>query len=92
MLAAFHVLFTQITSSIYELHVLPEHQKRGIGKAAIEQIFKEAEMKKLPVRATVLIVNQVSRKLCLSVGFRVVGVKDHRLQLEYVPRSCFTVG
>ncbi len=77
---------------IYELHVLPEHHRRGIGRAALALIFKEAELKKLPIRATVLIVNQASRNLCLSLGFRVVGVRDHRLQLEYLPRSCFTGG
>lgn len=73
---------------IYELHVLPEYQRQGIGRQAIEGVFREAELRKLPVRATVLVVNQASRELCLSMGFEIIGVRDHRLQIQYCPKSC----
>lgn len=71
---------------IDELHILPEYQRRGIGKQAIEQVFKEAREKSLPVQATVLKVNHPSLKLCLSVGFEVVAEKDHRLHIQYLSR------
>jgi GNAT superfamily N-acetyltransferase len=69
---------------IDELHILPEYQRRGIGKQAIEQVFREAQRKSLPVKATVLKVNHPSLKLCLSMGFEVVAEKDHRLQIQYL--------
>ncbi len=73
---------------IYELHVLPGYQRTGIGREAIAHVFKEAEVKVLPVRATVLIANQPSIKLCLGMGFEVVGLRDHRLQIQHRPKSC----
>jgi len=68
---------------IDELHILPRYQRQGIGKQAIDQVFKEAREKGLPVRATVLKVNNPSQKLLQSVGFEVVAEKDHRLYIEY---------
>lgn len=69
---------------IDELHILPEYQRRGIGRQAIEQVFNEAREKSLPVKATVLKVNRPSLKLFLSVGFEVVAEKDHRLHIRYL--------
>jgi GNAT superfamily N-acetyltransferase len=69
---------------IDELHILPQYQRRGIGKQAIEQVFNEAREKGLPVKATVLKVNRPSQELCLNMGFEVVGEKDHRLHILYV--------
>jgi GNAT superfamily N-acetyltransferase len=71
---------------INELHILPEYQRRGIGKQAIEQVFKEARERNLPVKATVLKVNQPSLKLCLSMGFEVVGEKDRRFHIQHLLR------
>jgi predicted acetyltransferase len=69
---------------IDELHILPEYQRRGIGKQAIGQVFIEAQEKSLPVEATVLKVNRPSLNLFLSMGFEVVAEKDHRLHLRYL--------
>jgi GNAT superfamily N-acetyltransferase len=69
-----------------ELHILPEYQRRGIGRQAIEQVFREAREKNLPVKATVLKVNQPSLNLCLSMGFEVVAEVDHRFHIQYLSR------
>jgi ribosomal protein S18 acetylase RimI-like enzyme len=71
---------------IDELHILPKYQRRGIGKQVIAQVFKEAQERSLPVRATVLKVNHLSLNLFLSVGFEVVTEKDHRLHIQYLSR------
>jgi GNAT superfamily N-acetyltransferase len=68
---------------IDELHILPEYQRQGIGKEAIEQVFQEARERSLPVKATVLKVNNPSQKLCLTMGFEVFAEKDHRLHIRY---------
>lgn len=73
---------------IYELHVLADYHRRGVGREALQGVITEAELKKIPIRATVLVVNHASRQLCLSMGFEIVGVKDHRLQIQYWPKSC----
>ena len=69
---------------IDELHILPEYQRRGIGKQAIEQVFKEAREKNLPVKATVLKVNQPSLNLFRSMGFEVVAEKDRRFHIQHL--------
>ncbi len=71
---------------INELHVVPEYQRLGIGKQAIEQVFKEALEKNLPVKATVLKVNQPSLRLCLNMGFEVVAEKDCRFHIQHLLR------
>ena len=68
---------------IDELHILPEYQRRGIGREAIEQVFQEAREKSLPVKATILKINRPSKNLCLGMGFEVFAEKDHRLHIRY---------
>jgi ribosomal protein S18 acetylase RimI-like enzyme len=65
---------------IDELHILPEYQRRGIGQQVIEQVFKEAQERNLPVKLHVLAVNP-AQKLYLSMGFKVIAQQDHRLHM-----------
>ena len=69
---------------IDEIHIAPEYQQQGIGRQVIKQVFLEAAEKRLPVRATVLTVNQPSQRLLFNMGFEIVGEKDHRFHVLWV--------
>lgn len=71
---------------IDELHILPEYQRQGIGGWAIEQVFKEARGRELPVRLTVLTVNREAQSLYLKMGFTVIAEKEYRFHMEYSTR------
>ncbi len=70
---------------IDEIHIAPEYQHRGIGRQAIEQVVKEAREMRLPITATILIVNRPSQGLFLGMGFKVMEEKDHRFHIKYMP-------
>jgi GNAT superfamily N-acetyltransferase len=65
---------------IDELHILPKHQRRGIGQQAIMQVLKEARERNLPVKLHVLTANP-AQKLYLRMGFRVIAHENHRLHM-----------
>lgn len=70
---------------IDEIHIAPEYQQQGIGRQAIEQVYREALDKRLPVKATVLTANRPSQRFLSRMGFKVVGEQDHRFHLLLVP-------
>jgi GNAT superfamily N-acetyltransferase len=72
---------------IDEIHILPEYQGRGVATNLVEQIFKEAREKGLPVNLTVLTVNHRAQNLYGKMGFKVIGEKEHRMHMQYLPEG-----
>jgi len=70
--------FTYDRGQIANLAVLPEHRRRGLGRALVERVFHEARTQgifslSLEVRRS----NQVALKLYKSFGFQEVTVRAH---------------
>jgi N-acetylglutamate synthase-like GNAT family acetyltransferase len=73
---------------VHQLHILPEHQSKGIGKACMEAIFKEADEKGIPVRLRVLKVNPRAHEFYLRLGFRDVGETETHNEMERISNAC----
>jgi ribosomal protein S18 acetylase RimI-like enzyme len=54
-----------------DISILPERQRRGIGKAVMKDLMAEAQRAGLPVRSTVARANQASVHFYRNLGFEV---------------------
>ncbi|MCC2672251.1 MAG: uncharacterized protein K0Q72_4723 [Armatimonadetes bacterium] len=64
------------------IELLPEHQRRGLGTAIIENLCHEAAERGLPVALQVLKVNPAFR-LYERLGFRTVRETETHFQMRY---------
>lgn len=60
--------------------ILPKHQRRGIGEAALRDVMLEAGQR--PIRLSVLLTNP-ARALYRRIGFRVIGTDRMRELMEW---------
>lgn len=55
---------------IFQIQIAPNHQNKGIGSQIIQSIRKEASVKKIPVKLSVLKVNK-AQTLYQNLGFEI---------------------
>lgn len=67
-----------------QLFILPEHQRRGIGRHVLRAILAEASAAFLPVRLRVLRVNP-ARRLYERHGFAITSESPERFYMERLP-------
>ena len=67
---------------INQLFILPEFQRKGIGKACMMQIIKDATALILPIRLQVLKVNAGAYEFFQRLGFRKTGESDTHILME----------
>ncbi|OQY45552.1 MAG: GNAT family N-acetyltransferase [Candidatus Parabeggiatoa sp. nov. 2] len=70
---------------VVDIALLPEHRNQGIGTFLMQEIVKEAEQVKKPVRLSVEKDNPGAFRLYERLGFSVTGEDDIRLKMEYFP-------
>ena len=69
---------------IANIQLLPEHQRRGIGSAAIRAVLADAHRRGLPVALQVLKVNP-ARRLYERLGFTTVGETETHYRMRADP-------
>ena len=69
---------------IEEIHILPEYQKKGIGRRIIQDILKQASNQNASVELFLLKVNPV-KKLYESLGFKVYKESNERFYMRKLP-------
>lgn len=65
------------------LHLLPEHQGRGIGTAVLHELQADAAARDLPLTLNVLRSNDGAKRLYERLGFRIVKADEERWWLEW---------
>ena len=68
---------------LYQIFILPEHQREGIGGACMLLILDEARRKRLPVRLRVYKVNARARAFYERHGFVCTGEDDVHHLMEW---------
>lgn len=68
--------------NVRQLFILPEHQGRGIGKACMLRLIREAEAWGLPIRLQVFKVNCRALAFYKRLGFGLVGDTPTHTQME----------
>jgi len=71
---------------IDNLHILSEHQGKGIGKFVIQQLIQQADLRDLSIKLMVLKINP-AKKLYEALGFKIYTIKNHRFLMERNPLS-----
>jgi len=67
----------------YQLFLLPEFQRRGIGRKVMERIMEEAKKQLLPIRIQTLKVNQPAQDFAEKLGFNKIGKTAEHIQWEW---------
>jgi ribosomal protein S18 acetylase RimI-like enzyme len=67
---------------LHTLCIVPEHQRRGIGSAVMDQILDDAKQKGQQVRLSVLKPNIAARRLYERLGFRVTEETPFHYQMH----------
>ena len=65
------------------IQILPKYQNKGIGSAILEDLVKESEELKLPIKLEVAKVNKRGRKFYESFGFVTVGERGTDWIMKY---------
>jgi ribosomal protein S18 acetylase RimI-like enzyme len=65
------------------IQILPKYQNKGIGSAILEDLVKESEKLKLPIKLEVAKVNKRGRKFYESFGFVTVGERGTDWIMKY---------
>ncbi len=69
---------------INQIFIKPEYQSRGIGTACMKRIIEEVSVSKLPIRLTVLKINNRAITFYKRLGFKISGETDIRFVMERV--------
>ena len=67
---------------IKQIFILPEYQSRGIGRACVRQVIREAATLEVPVRLQVLKVNNHAVAFFGNMGFRRTDESDTHITME----------
>lgn len=70
--------------NVKQLFILPEYQGRGIGKACMLEVIREASAHRLPVRLQVLKVNPRALAFYRRLGFQDIAETDTHNQMEWL--------
>ena len=65
------------------IQILPKYQNKGIGSAILEDLVKESEKLKLPIKLEVAKVNKRGKKFYESFGFVTVGERGTDWIMKY---------
>jgi ribosomal protein S18 acetylase RimI-like enzyme len=65
------------------IQILPKYQNKGIGSAILEDLVKQSEKLKLPIKLEVAKVNKRGRKFYESFGFVTVGERGTDWIMKY---------
>lgn len=72
--------------SIDNIHILPEHQNKGVGSSIIQKILDQAASLNLPVTLHVLKTNP-AKNLYDALGFSVLEDETHRYYMKRPPHQ-----
>lgn len=67
-----------------EFYLFPAYQRQGIGHHLMQQLLRDADAAKLPIRLEVFKINPV-RSLYLRCGFRITGEFKTHYRMERAP-------
>ncbi len=73
-----------------QLYVTPSSQNRGIGTAILRELTDKARREGKTLTLDVM-KNNRSRALYERLGFRVIGEAEHKLKMQYMETTAFTV-
>ncbi len=80
------VIRTELEIRLAEIALLPEHRRRGIGSALIEELQREAQTARKPLRLHVLASNEAVRWY-ERLGFVRCGGNGVYLLMEWLPKT-----
>lgn len=67
---------------VRELHLLPEHQGRGVGSWVLEQLAEWAQQRRLPLLRLMVFRSNPARQLYLRRGFVEMGEDDCFVRMQ----------
>jgi len=75
---------------IYEIHLLPQYQRKGIGSLIFSDIIKIAQKENLEITLKVLKINFAAQKFYNKFGFEKYGETETHFLLKKKPFNCFS--
>ena len=73
-------------SYIHELQVVPEFQRRGLGRAVIQNVIEQGASRRLPVTLSVVPANPGAKRLYERLGFEVTGIEPPLIRMRHDAR------
>ena len=70
-----------------DIAVHPLYRRRGLAKAAVQEVLNESLQKQLPIRLQILRSNHASLALAESMGFVIDDESDAQWSLVYDPKT-----
>ncbi|MFN7138652.1 MAG: GNAT family N-acetyltransferase [Limisphaerales bacterium] len=67
---------------ILDIHILPSHQKQGLGTSVLRHVLEDASRQRKLVKLSVLKINP-SRSLYERLGFRITGETESHWLMEH---------
>ena len=67
---------------VYQIYILPEYQRKGLGSACMRLILSDARAQKKAVRLQVLKINTRGIAFYRKLGFKIVDEDDTHVQME----------
>lgn len=79
------VVRTQTSITLAGIQILPAYQNRRIGSILVEQLKREADLKKVPLFISVEKDNPRAQRLYERLECRIIGQDEQEYHLEYHP-------
>jgi ribosomal protein S18 acetylase RimI-like enzyme len=79
------VVRTQTSITLAGIQLLPAYQNQRIGSTLIEQLRREADLKRVPLFISVEKDNPRAQRLYERLGCRIIGQDEQEYHLEYRP-------